>query len=386
MRSDDRPELIVACTPASERAVDRAARRFTRRQALLAAGVAVAASACRDGGGQALSTLPQTGGRTGPSEPNLVVSVPPHTLDRRGLQEYARGAGVSVRKRVFESQEALVRGLHKAPSSFDVIVPRQDWLSVLAGEGWLYQLHHDLVPNRRFVAPVLLDRDFDPGNRYSLPREYAVAGFGYRADKVSEPLHSWADFFDVLPGYGRTNLLSGIVAVDLAVASLGGDLNSDDDALLARATRVLHDAVRSAGSVRNEYVAPFVRGRLFLTMGWNTGFAEIVERRPADTVFVVPEGRSGFRLESWAISAATPHPFAAHAWINHALAPSAVAQEWTRVGRSFAVPAALEKAPSEVAANPYTTVSADALERYQPFVPSPAGLQKRARIWAALAP
>lgn len=385
----ERPQLRIACTREAAPAVEQTLRRLNRREALLAAGVAMFAAACHNGSssGPTLSA-PASGARL--LEPHLWLTVPAGTLNRATARPFERRNQVRVDRRVFHDQDALETNLAKAPSSFDVVVARQDVLWVLAQRGLLYQLDHALLPNARQVAAPFLDRDFDPGNRYTLPREYGAAGFGYRRDKVREQPRTWADFFRLLPRYERrgVGLIEGAVEnVYLAIASFGGDINSDDDAVLAHARHVLAGALRAASSVGGGYVRRFLRGHLVLAQGWNGDFARIVTdpSRAEDTAFVLPEGKSAFWMDSWAISAGTAHPFAAHAWIDYALSPAAVALQWTGPGRSFPVPAALRIVPDSISGNPYTNADPTRIAGYQTFLPTPVGLQKRFEVYAAAA-
>ena len=46
------------------------------------------------------------------------------------------------------------------------------------------ELNHDLLPNLRNLKPAFADPDYDPGNRYSVPKDYGITSFWWRAEAV----------------------------------------------------------------------------------------------------------------------------------------------------------------------------------------------------------
>jgi spermidine/putrescine transport system substrate-binding protein len=270
-----------------------------------------------------------------------------------------------------------------------VIVPTQDYVKIMGDQGLLYHLDTKLLPNLKYVSKAFLDRPYDPGNRYSIPKDYGVTGFGYRTDVVTEQPKTWADFYELMPKYSKKNVnwLEGPAQnVDMALASLGPDtdINTDDDALLDKAKKILLKAKPHVNTISTQYIDRFSNGDLNISMGWNGDFARIIANRKkqGDTVFILPDGRSEFWVDNWAILADAPHPVAAHAWINFVLSPDATARDWNYVQYSFPNQAALQAGvlPS-IRKDPIIAVAPSIIQRYQNIITSAAGTQKRAQIW-----
>jgi spermidine/putrescine transport system substrate-binding protein len=363
-------ELRVACT----------------RRSLLALLPALWVAGCRHDRDEA-GAAPSATGDEPATEGAVSLALLAGTTARANPGAFAAEHGVTVRRDVFESDLALYDALHRSSRRYDVLVAGHAWIRLLGEDRLLYELERDLLPNLAGVDEFFLDRDFDPGNRYSVPKHYGVTGFAYRRDRVRARPATWAEFLALLPAYaGRgTALPAGADRnVGIAIASFEGDLSTDDEEVLERARRVLLAARPSVDVVTESYPRRFARGDLVLAAGTSAGFARVLadRRRRDDTVFVLPDGTSELWIASWAISAFTPHPFAAHAFIDYALSSDASARDWEETLLAQPNPELLDRLSADVRENAAATLDSDRPRSYQLLLPTPEGTQRRAEIWA----
>jgi spermidine/putrescine transport system substrate-binding protein len=357
--------------------------RTTRRRLLVAAGTAMVAPACF--GGSAAPPTTTVAARVRLRGPLQLVApagaVP--AADRGG---FARSQGVTVDVRTAAPGGELIALLASGYPA-DAVLARQDDIANLGALGLLTDLDHDRIPNLRLVDPNFQNLSYDPHNRWSVPGRYGVYGFGYRRGLIVNPPNDWTGFFDILPRYSLegVSLLPGpIEPVAAALAALGQDINTDDDSKLLQAQGLLIAAQPHVNVFTDDEVSRFGRGELILAMGTSTDFDRVMAwpGRSLDTVFVLPAGRAEMWIDGWAVPAAARHPLTGLAFIDHQLSAAAAARAWQESRLPAPEQAAARLLPSSVRADHLAMLSPDVISRYQLSAVTPAGLQKRADIWA----
>jgi CitMHS family citrate-Mg2+:H+ or citrate-Ca2+:H+ symporter len=146
------------------------------------------------------------------------------------------------------------------------------------------------------VDPAWLDRDFDPGNRHSVPYFTGTCGIGYRKSRVGE-VDSWAALWD--PRWkGRVLMLDDArETLGAALKRLGRSVNTADEPALREAQRLLLEQkplVRAYDSANFEDA--LLAGDVWLSQGWNGEFARVMDLDP-DIAYVVPKEGSTTYLD-----------------------------------------------------------------------------------------
>jgi spermidine/putrescine transport system substrate-binding protein len=364
--------------PKNRRSTPMHHRSVTRRQLLTAAGVGLLAPGCLGGDRGPASAVPAQP----PAPPRLVgpvrAAIPAGSVDAADAADFTQVRGPRVDLVVHAGGPDLARLI--SLGGIDAVLARQDDIAALVAEGLLAPLDRSLVPNLDDVTPQLLDQPFDPGNRYSAPARHGAFGFGYRADTVTEEPASWEDFFALIPRYSRRGimLLAGRVEpVAAALAAGGANINSDDPADLTAARALLVKAMPHVNGFSTNPAAAFVSEALVLAMGAASAFAR---QAPAAT-FVFPRSGAESWIDSWAVTAASSRPEAAHAFVNHQLSPAAQARDWTFSRTPAAVPNASGLVPASLRTDPRTRLDAGLGSGFTPALLSPSGLAQRTQIW-----
>jgi spermidine/putrescine transport system substrate-binding protein len=355
----------------------------TRRRLLVAAGAAMVVPGCF---GQSTS---QPGTST-PARPMrldgpLRLLAPAGAVPPETRSSFAGAHDLTVEVRTVGSGTEVIQLLSSGYPA-DAVLARQDDIAALGALGLLADLDHDRIPNLSLVDSNFLDLNYDPKNRWSAPARFGAYGFGYRRGLVLQPPADWAGFFEVLPRYsleGVSMLPGPIEPVAAALAALGQNINTDDDAALLQAQALLVAAKPHVNMFTRGEVTRFGYGELILAMGSSADFDRVMALpgRSLDTVFVLPDGRSEMWIDGWAVPAAGHHPLTAHGWIDHALSASAAARAWQASRLPAPEQAAARLLPASLRADHLAALDPALVKRYQLSVITPVGLQKRADIW-----
>ena len=80
------------------------------------------------------------------------------------------------------------------------MVPTGAFIPQMVQEGLLEELDLDKIPNFSNVDPLYANQSFDPGNKYSVPKDWGSTGWIYDNTVITTPIETWQDFIDVAMG------------------------------------------------------------------------------------------------------------------------------------------------------------------------------------------
>ena len=94
--------------------------------------------------------------------------------------------GIKVNYTTFDTNESMYAKLKCGGASYDVIFPSDYMLGKMANEGMLLPLNKENIPNLAGISELYLDKEYDPGNVYSVPYMWCMVGITYNKDMVDE--------------------------------------------------------------------------------------------------------------------------------------------------------------------------------------------------------
>lgn len=372
----------------SSRAPSQGTRGLTlaRTSMLAAAAVVIAACGSTVGGadsasapapaesseGAATSTsVEPTGGAIPPPEDQLILFnyadyVDPATYDAFSA-EFPNTEIITASYASEEEASAKLRA--GGAGEYDVLVLAGNTAAQLYAEGLLQDVNHGWIPNFDLIDPALVnDAFYDPGAKFSIPKNYGITGWGYDSSVVKNPPKTWAEFYDQLCDYApKTLLLEGATAViGSALQAKGYQLGDADPAHIQEALDLLLEKKPCIGNVStaNWYTLFASEKDVVLGSAWNGDVLRIKEGRPA-LEFTIPEGPADNWVGVWVIPKDAPHPAAAHAWINALLEPENATREMLFSFFPVSVPEAAAAAKAENSAFdvPWITATNEELQR-----------------------
>jgi spermidine/putrescine transport system substrate-binding protein len=239
------------------------------------------------------------------------------------LEQFTVETGIDVVYSTYESNEVLYARLQLQNNrGYDVVFPSTYFVAKMAGEQRLQQLDHDKLSNLANLDPMLLDKEYDPGNRFSIPYSWGSTGIGVNADDI-EPasINSWKQLWD--PKYARQLLLTDDVreVFHVALSIIGHSPNTTDPAEIAQAYELLRELMPNVLLFNSDAPRePFLAGEVSLGMIWN---GEVVMAREEDEAirYVYPEEGAVFWVDSFVIPAGAENVDEAHQFINFMMRP-----------------------------------------------------------------
>lgn len=301
--------------------------------------------------------------------------IAPETLAR-----FERRHGVKVNVDLYDTNEALLAKLQTGKLAYDVICPSNYPVEILLRQGRLRPLDRSALPHLVNVDPRFLDREYDPGNRYTAPYFWGVTGIAYDTRRVAR-VDSWGALWDERYA-GRILMLDDPrEAFGAALKWMGQSLNASDPALLRRAQALLvrqKPLVRAYNSSNFEDV--LLARDVWIAQGWNGQIARVLEQDPG-LAFVVPKEGAPTYLDSLAIPVDAPHPELAHAFIDFTLEAEIAAEICRTMKYSSPNRAALELLPASVRENPAIFPPAEVLDRLELMRDIGAAVPLYERLW-----
>jgi spermidine/putrescine transport system substrate-binding protein len=397
----DRPDELNILVPESNRAT--VTRMVTRRQALLAGGGAAMAAYLAGCGG---STGGEGGGGGGGGGEESAEAAPPTPAngqvedgdlllanwvdysDPANYKAFAQEYGPKIKVSGYGSNEEILAKLRAGGSKFDVIAPTGYAVKTMADLGLIMPLTHELIPNMKNIAPAFTETDYDPGNKYSVPKDYGITSFYWLTDKVSAQPKTIADCFDLLktPEFKdlRVNFLEGgPQLIALALAALGYSINSEEEGEIEEATQLLLDVKPNVDTINATYIERASRGEIDFGMGWNGDVRRAIvalEKKDREMLYLVPDGPTEYWVDNWVIPTDAQHPVAAHKWIDFVLDPVNAGKEMNY--HAYPVPVTgIQGVDPKLANDAVINIPDEKIQGYESQIETAKGLQLRNRAY-----
>jgi spermidine/putrescine transport system substrate-binding protein len=397
----EQPEELHILVPESRRAEIQ--RMVTRRQALLAgSGAAMAAylAACGGstsssgggggggGGGDEEAEKPPTPADAPVEQGDLLLANWVDYSDPANYKAYAKEVGPKVKVSGFGSNDEILAKLRAGGAKYDVISPTGYAVKTMADLGLIMPLTHELIPNLKNLSPAFTKTSYDPGNKYSVPKDYGITSFYWLTEKVSESPKTIKECFELLktPKFKdlRVNFLEGGTQVmALALAALGYSINSEDQGEIDAATKLLVDVKPNVDTINSTFIERATRGEIDFGMGWNADIRRAIVKlaeKDREMIFLVPDGNTEFWVDNWVIPTDAEHPVAAHKWINFVLDPVAAGREMNY--HQYPVPVeGIKGVDPKLANDPVIDIPDAKIEGYESQIETAKGLQQRNRAY-----
>ena len=195
---------------------------------LLSAAFLLSLAACGDGGG--------------PSGGNVVnVYNWGEYIDMSVLDDFEEATGIHVNYQTYDSNEALYGKLAGGATGYDVIIPSDYMIGQMIDENMLEPLDFDAIPNFSDVDPALLNPEYDPENRYSVPYMFGILGIIYNPELVDEQedMETWDVLWSEKYAHDILVFDNSRDTVGIALKKLGYSYNTTDPGQLEEALHLL---------------------------------------------------------------------------------------------------------------------------------------------------
>jgi spermidine/putrescine transport system substrate-binding protein len=247
--------------------------------------------------------------------------------------------GVSMKVDYYGSNEDLITKLSTAngTSGFDVVVPTGPYIPQMIEKGLLEKFDKDKLPNIVNVDPLYLGQDWDPGNEYSVCKDWGSTGWMWDTTQISGEIATWSEFMAACMGEASGNcsvLDTGPNVLGMYCWANGLDWNTEKKEDLDAAEKFLVDEFASNIKAFDSYPSTKIaEGAYAISMAWNgdarQAFSRIADAggNPADWKWGLGSPATELWMDNYCIPAGAPNPDAGHAWINWLLSPQISIQD-----------------------------------------------------------
>ena len=305
------------------------------------------------------------------------------------LTAFKKDFGIPITQTTFASNEEMLAKLQAGgKGQYDIAVPTAEFSATLAKGGFLQKLDKSRLPNLQQVDKRFLTLPFDPNDDYIVPKDWGTTGIIYRGNKVTEPVTSWKDFFDLAKGKHSGKVFVVDSPGDVFVAPLrlhGFDVNTTDHNELETARQELMALRPHLQSIDSDnYPTTLQKEAAVLGLAWN-GTAYVLQTDASgkykDTGWTVPSDGTIYWTDTWVLLADAPNPNAAYAFLNWIQDPKQQVVESLYAGYASCNDAAKSQLPADFVSNPAVYVPDADLSLLQ-VATDQSGNQQRADIWA----
>lgn len=237
------------------------------------------------------------------------------------IPNFEEACGVTVNYDIYDSNEAMLARLRQGNPGYDIIVPSDYTIAIMAEEGLLVPLDHEKIPNLVHLDEALTAPPFDPNNEYSVPYQWGTVGIGYNTENVEEEITSWAQLFAHEGNVAWLDDLRAMLGVALVL--LGYDPNTDNADEIAEARDFLIERGENVVVIAaDDGQAWLERGDVDMTVEYSGDIIDMSYECECDTyAYVIPEEGSVVWVDNLAIPTDGPNPELAHVFIDYILHP-----------------------------------------------------------------
>ena len=274
----------------------------------------------------------------------------PNYFSPGDLRAYAQKSGVTPNVSTYDSNETLFARLNSAAGAgCDVVIPSSSWISQLARRGLLQPIDHGRL-NIGALDPKLMNRVYDPGNRYSIPKDWGLLGVLYDPDATGGDIATWEDFFRAgeRPGVsGKVRLsVSGWETIGPELWLQGKDWNTADAAAIRAAAGRLKGFAKHVKSFSVLDPNAVANGSIVLAQTHQSAARAAIALNPK-LRWAVPGPLSELWVDNYAIAANAPHLDQAYDFLAYQLRPEVQISETRYLG----FPAALSDLRAKLGAD-----------------------------------
>jgi spermidine/putrescine transport system substrate-binding protein len=237
------------------------------------------------------------------------------------VANFEEACGVTVNYDVYDSNESMLARLRQGNPGYDLAVPTDYTVAIMAAEGLLEPINHDNIPNFVHLNEELLDEPYDPGNQYSIPYQWGTIGVGYNVANVGEEITSWEQVWNYDGPVAWLDDLRGTIG--LALQLLGYDPNSTDlDEIAAARDFLIENGSNVVAIAADDGQALLERGEVDIAIEYSGDIFQLIfECECEDYAYSIPEEGALLWVDSMVVLTGAPNAPLAEVWMDYILDP-----------------------------------------------------------------
>ncbi len=246
------------------------------------------------------------------------------------IQQFEQEFGVTVKVDSYASNEEMFAKLKAGASGYDIVVPSQDYVSIMINEGMLREIDQEKFANKTHISDLVLSKaTYDPTMKYSVPYFMGAAGIAVNKEKVSEYNRDWSIFANTELNQRMSMLDDMREVIGDALKYLGYSVNSLDPAELAEAQSLINSQWKP-NLVKFDaegFGKSFASGDFWVVQGYaEVVFGEVPQEQWEKVDFFIPQEGGPMYIDSMCILKSARNYDLAMEFINFIHRPEIYAQ------------------------------------------------------------
>jgi spermidine/putrescine transport system substrate-binding protein len=133
---------------------------------------------------------------TSPSGKVVNLAIWSNYINKEFVEEFEKQSGIHVVISNYSSNEELLGKLQAGATGYDVAVPSDYMVFVMAKLGLLTELNLSKISHFAEIESNARGAEYDPKNQYSVPYGRGLTGIAYNKEVVKDPVKSCKDLFE----------------------------------------------------------------------------------------------------------------------------------------------------------------------------------------------
>jgi spermidine/putrescine transport system substrate-binding protein len=329
-----------------------------------------------------LGTLALTG--CGDDTPSINVYNWGDYIDMDVIRQFEKEYGIKVRYDTFATNEDLYVKLKQGGSSYDVIFPSDYMIERMTREDLLVKLDKGNIPNMSKIDEKFLNRDYDPGNEYSVPYMWGTVGIIYNKTMIDKPLTSWADLWNEEYKGQIIMLNSQRDSLAVALKKLGFSMNTRNiDELEAAKEELVRQKPLVDAYLGDDIKGVIVAGDAAIGVVWSGDAVAMIRDNP-DLEYVIPSEGTNLWFDAMVIPKNAKNKEGAEKFIDFMTRPDISAKNTEYIGYSTPIPEAKELLTDEIKNSLVAYPTDEMIENTEIFKDPTDIIGEYDRIWTEL--
>ncbi|OHU23890.1 hypothetical protein BKG77_09945 [Mycobacteroides chelonae] len=271
------------------------------------------------------------------------------------IESFQKATGVTVQIDAYASaEEALAKlRLSRGTTGYDLVVMDGAYVPQLVAAHALLPWDKQRLPGLSGITPTFLNRSWDPGNRYAIPKSGGSTGYIWDSSLVPQPLQSWNDFYGHLTDpavRGRTSVIDGAPSVIGSYFWANGiDDQTTDPANYAAAENYLGaNVIPHLKQFNSNPRSELANGAIVLAQSFTGDARSAMIDRPSTLRFALGSPKTDLYVDHFIMPKGSSNPAAAHAFVQYLLDPVRAAAETLQTGYYTGVQASRSHMPADI--------------------------------------
>ena len=268
------------------------------------------------------------------------------------LEAFTKKTGIKVNEANYASNEEMLAKIQSGASGYDIVVPSDYMVSVMAKLELLSEIDRAAVPNIKNLDPKFLSKNFDPENKYSLPYAWGTTGIAVNKALYMEPVTGWDALFNETKANGRTAMLDDVrEALGAALKFEGKSLNSKTEVELTSAKQTLMKAKKHLKAFNSTPADMITSGEVFVAQMYSAEALVAARDSGRPIEFVIPKEGSAMAIDSIAVLKSAKNKAEAWAFIDFIFEINSNADLVTRLLTGPVVSGVQDQLPADIKNN-----------------------------------